>query len=631
MIGRLLGIPVVLTVLLAGILLSPSSNAFASSGPAVEVEVRPERVDAGEPVTLHIGIHGKATGLSPDLTPLEASFEILDVRQSQSQTWINGRFDARRDWQVTLLPKGPGTIGIPPLEIGTMKTRPLTVEVSAVPAAPRPLASNASPGNTGRSKPDAHPTGGDVFVEVTTDEADPYEQQRVLLHVRLYAGRDVLEGTLDEPVIDGATVERLGDDRRFEEEIDGRPYQGIERIYTVLPESPGRLVVPAITFEGRVRDTRRTPPRRRFDSFFGRSLIDEFFSDSMLMEEDLFDSLRHRGTRRIAARSTPLNLDVRPRPPASRGQWWLPADRVTLEEEWTGDTERVRVGEALTRRITLRADGASAVQLPPLTLPEVHGAKQYAEASTTEENVRGSVRIQEATLIPTEAGSLTLPAIEVSWWDVKADLPRTARLPAQTITVLPALGGKTPGPGSQTAPAPQSGNATPDRVPEGDPMPIRIDPTSPWWIGSALALLLMVGGGIGWFLRSHSSRDAGTPPRTPARAARRALRRACRRSDPVAAEQALRDLARAETSADRPPNLAEWARQQGGEDLRREVMRLQGAQYSRNRVEWDGRPLWEAFKASRKRNRHEEEPPVGMGLPPLYPDGGIGDDARGVT
>ena len=45
---------------------------------------------------------------------------------------------------------------------------------------------------------------------------------------------------------------------------------------------------------------------------------------------------------------------------------------------------------------------------------------------------------QRIAMVPGTAGELKIPELQVEWWDVEADAPRTALIPARTIAVAPA-------------------------------------------------------------------------------------------------------------------------------------------------------------------------------------------------
>jgi len=619
-------------------LLLPGFSATAAQQ-SVETRISSTQVRAGEPVTLQIRLRGALRSAEPDLAPLEEHFQVLDVGRSRRETFINGAHDSSVDWNLTLLPLEQGEVTVPPLRVGQATTAPVTLRVSAPAQAQTPSA--GAPGSAAATR--AAP-GESVFVRTTVEEPRPYEEQRVLLRVRVYAGPELLEGTLGEPEVAGATVERLGDDRNFEEQIGGRSYRGVERTYSLVPEAAGKLVVPPVAFEGIVRvDRARQQPRRRGRrpgmGGFGSSFFDDFFADSPF-GDDLFDRFFDRGRQRVVARSRPLELQVRPRPNAARGQWWLPARSVELEESWQPANGRIRVGDAVTRRITLRAEGAAAVQLPPISAPEVAGIKQYAEAPRTSEDERGSIRIQEETLIATEPGPVTLPPIEVAWWDVRSDSARTATLSAHTLDVLPAAGGPSRG-GPQPAPVPGGSAGARSSAPAppaaggesalgGASGLLPSLPTLPipgGWLGPIAVLL----GALAALLFVAVRRRGARRHARSLRAAERALRRACRRADASAAEQALRDVAALRSGGGDgtglPRDLEAWARELGGEALARAVAQLRAVRYSQAGERWNGETLWKSYRAARKRRRSARTQRPGGGLPPLYPEG---SDARGA-
>jgi len=581
----------------------------------VETRVDAAEVPWGESVALHIRLRGSLIASEPDVTPLESAFEVLDVGRSQRQTIINGVHDASTDWTITLLPKSTGTVEIPALQVGSGRTEAVSLSVLAgtqgMPPDPRDTAlEQAEP----------------AFVRVRAERPDPYEQERVLLHVRLYAGPEVLEGVLHDLDIEGAIAVRIGEDRSFREEVSGRSYRGIERTFAVLPEAPGKLVVPAIAFEGFVRNENPAQSRRWFGSF-GSSLIDEFLAGRG-GAGDLFSGFTAGGRRRILVRSQPLTLDVRPRPEASKDTWWLPARAVSLSESWEPESHQVSVGEALTRRITLRAEGAGAMQLPALVTPQTEGAKQYAEAPQSTETEAGSARVQEITVIPTKPGRLELPPIEVSWWDSVADAPRVASLGPRTIEVVgEPLATVAVASGSAAAGREQRAADTNPEL--GEPVPATSPIPRPLlWAGGLVLLCGLAGALVRRLLGRRHPRPAGSVPTL--RAAERSLRRACRRSNPAEAERALHHVMWA-----RDPGIAriagqQWARGLGGDDLAREVARLRNVRYSSTHQEWRGEPLWKAYRSTRKRREGRGREPSRGGLPPLYPGSAGAGEARGA-
>jgi hypothetical protein len=569
--------------------------AVRAADPDVETSVHASQVAPGDPITLRIRLRGAAASSEPDLAPLARDFEVLDVHQSHQTSIINGVRDESVDYTVALVARREGDLVIPALPVGDTATDPMPVTVSA------------RAGDVAERDAEPEAPTAPVLLEAHVDRNDPYEQERVVLRINLYAAGDILEGALSSPEIPGAVVESIGEDRQIEKEIGGKHYGGIERTYTIVPEASGDLAVPQIRFEGRVRMPKPAPQQRR-QGGFGHSLLDDFFANSP-MPRDLLEGFFGGASQRVAIGSNPLTLRVRPRPEAVAGQWWLPARDVALSEHWDPAAASVRVGEPITRRIELRADGVSPAQLPALPSGGAAGIKQYAEAPKTTETVIGTVRVDETTLIPTQPGSVTLPAIEVAWWDTKADALRKATLPARSIEVLAAAGGGDTNVAASAAPAPAT--SAPWVSP---PPPSAIEPRPGARMLAAFAALAAIALFLlGFFVARRSQRrgklaaPSGAPPPETRRSAARALRRACARSDVAGADDAVRVLRRA---------LGSDAALLADPALASEIARLQAVRYRAQHEAWSGATLWKAWRRARKLRRPANP---AAALPPLYP------------
>ena len=557
----------------------------------VETSVHASTVAPGDPITLRIRLRGAAAAHQPDLAPLDQDFEVLDVHQAHQTSIINGVRDESVDYTVALVARREGDLVIPALPVGDTATDPLPVHVSA------------EAGDVAERNDEPEAQSAPVLLEAHIDREDPYEQERVVLRIELYASGDILEGALSSPEIPGAVIESIGEDKQIEKEIGGKRYAGIERSYTIVPEASGDFVVPAIRFEGRVRVPRPAPQQRR-QGGFGHSLFDQFFANAP-MPRELLEGFFGGASQRVAIGSTPVTLHVRPRPEGVAGQWWLPARDVSLSERWDPAAASVRVGEPITRRIELRAEGVSPAQLPVLPSGGAPGIKQYAEAPKTTETISGTVRVDETTLIPTQPGSVTLPEIEVAWWDTKADALRKATLPARNIEVLAAAGGGDTKVTAGAAPAPASA------APVLPSLPTEIEPRPSLRLLAAVAAVAAIALFLlGYFVARRSQRrgtPVAAPPPETRRSVARALRRACARDDIAGAEVAVRALPRvlgADGARLNDPALAS------------EIARLLAVRYSTEHEAWSGAALWKAWRGARKLRQPAS---AAAALPPLYP------------
>jgi len=102
------------------------------------------------------------------------------------------------------------------------------------------------------------------------------------------------------------------------------------------------------------------------------------------------------------------------------------------------------VGEALRRTVTIEAEGAFGMMLPPLPVPAIAGLSAYPDPPHVEDRggergaARVARRVESVAYRLGREGDYELPAIEVAWWDVGAKQMRRARLAAVAFSVAPA-------------------------------------------------------------------------------------------------------------------------------------------------------------------------------------------------
>lgn len=350
-----------------------------------------DRIAAGDTATLNIQTDQPAAS-APDYSPLLADFVLSGNSSRREFEMVNGVSRTRLLFAVALQPRREGVIGIPALRIGSRMTQPLTLTVTPAAVVP-PRA------------------GGVVFIQAEADDQDPWVQQAVGYVVRLYYAVPLISGQLDQDPPDGASLQRVGEDLQYQRELGGRRYTVVERRYLLIPERSGTLTIPGARFQG-----------RGVGGFF-----DELFGD---------------GQRDLRARGAPRLLQVRA-VPANAPQPWLPLRGLGLR--YLATPQAARAGEAVTVTIEATADGASATQLPELTLPVGSGAQVFAEPAQVEETFvegRPQVRIaRKFQLVPAQAGPLRISGPRLQWWDVRAGIARTASLPDLTLQVGPGVGG----------------------------------------------------------------------------------------------------------------------------------------------------------------------------------------------
>ena len=497
---------------LASLLLVGWCAAVAAPGPSASLDRNPIRAD--ETVRLIIETEGGASGKAPDLRPLDEAFERLGTSTSTQIRILNGEQSALTRWTVELAPRRSGEVTVPPITVGGLSTPALTLRVLEAPA------SGAG-------------AGSDIFIESEIFPKAPYVQSQVTYALRLFRAVEILDGTLEEPRAADALVQRLGRDAGYTVTRGGRRYRVIERRYAIFPQSSGELHIPALRFDGEVADAGG-----------GGSSFNRLFMQG----------------RRVRLRTEDYRLEVRPRPAEFEGRTWLPARTLGLVEQWSEDPPEPRVGEPLTRTVTVKATGLRGDQLPEIEMGEPDGVRVYPDqpavrSASDADSIYGS-REQRFAVVPFREGEVVLPEIRVRWWDTVADAPAEALVPSRTLRA-----GAAPAEATDLVTA----LSNPERAgsPEGDPAPGRggAHPAGGGWQWvSAVLLALWAATAFGWWRSRRGVLQAvHEDPRGPAAArARRALRRACDEGRAAEARDALLEWARA-AWPESPPRAAAGA------------------------------------------------------------------------
>lgn len=596
--------------LIAGMLaLALGGNALAAG---LVARLDRTRVAEGDAVVLTLSTGGDANG-APDLTPLQKDFDLVNRGQSSHMQIINGHSSSSREWILTLMPKRTGKIEIPAIKFGATTSAPLSLEVLP--------ASQAA--KQGMPQP--------VLVEVESEPKQSYVQQKVIYTVRLLFNVPLRDATLSEPRVSDAIVEQLGDERRYETQRNGQPFQVVERRYAILPQHSGPLTVGAPALSARVPEPGQQRGNSLRDRFFGR---DPFAGMGMLSSQ----------MRPIQVRGQDLTIDVQAQPPGTPTPW-LPAESLTLNEVWAPNPPVFRVGEPVTRTIAITAHGLTGEQLPELELDAPPGVKIYPDKSHTEtrpdKDTLVAQKLLKAALVPSQTGRLTLPEVTLSWWDTRHGSLQVARLPAREVQVLPGQTGAeqasnstagTP-PARYAAPAAGRGSAGQPASTAGGPLAGVAQPRQSAGAPVSLWPWLAALFGAGWLVSTAlwlRARRAGpvnkageqpVPMSTAAQAGRSLtqVQKAFRSNDLRAARQALLDWARGRWPADPPLGLETLAPRLGRaaapvlQDIDRRL-------YAGDTGDWDGVSAWSrlapdlARDAEARRAQGRTSP-----LPPLYP------------
>ncbi len=356
-------------------------------------------VVVGEMFRLHIEAKNVDDPQEPDLSEIRG-LQVLN-RSVQNQTSIVGTSITRTvNWTYVMLAPSSGNYRIPALQVGSEKTIPIALKAEE---------SSQSPNNQ------------IVRLEVDVSPNEVYPQQQVLVRVRIIRTGAQLENESLTPFeLAGTQIEKVNQ-RSFRKVKNGKRQLITEISYVLLPEKSGTILLPQLSYQG--NEIRGANSQGNFGNFGN------------------FGNIFQQRGRRIFSNSEAQTIQVKALPVAFKG-WWLPAAKLELEEQWLPNPPEFRVGEPITRTLTVNAYGVFGNQIPELSFELPEKMKAYAdqpsiETVKTQEGLKGT-RVEKWAIIPGQAGKLELPEISVAWWDVQKDEIRTSVFPARIIEVFPA-------------------------------------------------------------------------------------------------------------------------------------------------------------------------------------------------
>lgn len=124
-------------------------------------------------------------------------------------------------------------------------------------------------------------------------------------------------------------------------------------------------------------------------------------------------------------------------------QPFLSASKLTIEQTVQRSSEQLKTGDAVTRIVTVGAEGIPAMMLPPMTFPAIDGLAVYPAQPALQDKTDGRTdalsasRVDSATYMLEKPGNYTLPAIDVRWWNPAESKIETVHLDAVTLQVVP--------------------------------------------------------------------------------------------------------------------------------------------------------------------------------------------------
>lgn len=210
--------------------------------------------------------------------------------------------------------------------------------------------------------------------------------------------------------LDGALVsDPSSEATHLNEQIDGKAFFGLRFIYQITPQRAQRFDIPSLAIQvqpgqGTGPVTVNSPPQ----SFSARELQGE------------------------------------------ASEHGLVARKLAFTQEVVRSHEPLRVGDSVTRRLHVRAEGAQAMLIPPPVFVDIDGLKRYVQTPVVQPmsdgrgGIVGGSRDDTVTYVIGESGDFRLPEIELPWWDIAAGQARSVKVPSVEFQAKAGAGYQAP-------------------------------------------------------------------------------------------------------------------------------------------------------------------------------------------
>jgi hypothetical protein len=188
----------------------------------------------------------------------------------------------------------------------------------------------------------------------------------------------------------------------FSERIEGETYAAQRKEYAIYPQRAERYSVPSLTVD--ITYARPGEPHGE-----------------------------------VTLNSPPQVFEARV-PDAVKGvDYFVTTPQLRVQEEYDRSFDDLKVGDSLTRTITMIADDSVGMLLPPLDFGLTEGLGVYPASPRMEDESNRGVytgkRFESVTYVMEKEGDYTLPEITIHWFDLQSEELKTETLSAVELSV----------------------------------------------------------------------------------------------------------------------------------------------------------------------------------------------------
>lgn len=349
-------------------------------------------ITIGQSLTLTIDI--SKTNSDPDISILNKDFDVSGSSTSSQTSIVNGSVSSQKSFIVSISPKNAGKQVIPAIKVGNDTTAPIAINV------------------TQQSISEQRAQKSQIFVDAKIINKTSYIGVPIVFSMKLYYSVNISNVNMSNIDIKGATIQPLGKSTGYSENIKGTDYRVLEQRFQITTNESGTITIPGIKITGATYENNN-------------------------MDTSLFSMVRPRA---FSVASMATNISIKPIPEGITADQWFPAKQVTISENQPNAATTLKLGQPITRTITIVATGVPDTSIPELHLVTPANVNAYPDKTVSNSTISDddllSTKVFKVAYIPTQAGTISFPETSVKWWDITSGILKTAVIPAKTYTIL---------------------------------------------------------------------------------------------------------------------------------------------------------------------------------------------------
>lgn len=400
--------------LISLVVLALSFVSPAAMAANVWATVSKNKVVKNEVFQLRVVVDEKVSSDDIDFSTLEKDFYVGRPSFGSSINIVNGDRSTRSEWNLTLAAQTLGVANIPAFTVNGASSKPIAIQVTMDTDEPK--------------------VSDLVELRSSLDKTTLYPNESASLSTRLIIKADprrLQSPNVIPPQVDGLTLAQIGEPKQYQSVLGGVEVTVLDQAYRVTANQPGEYTLQGAAFKGSV--------------VYGND---------------------RTGTTKLISVDTPAKIfaiKVEDKPAGYSGVW-LPTSELKLTQTWvaangepipSSTTHQAKVGDSITREVTLDIEGLSSDRFPNLKINYPQGIRVYEEKPQFTQLENGFTRMTlKQVLIPQQTGDVQLSEINLNWWDSQNKQQKTAHLDGIALAVSPGESLNIPVPASQySAPA----------------------------------------------------------------------------------------------------------------------------------------------------------------------------------